>query len=234
MHERHIEILEAVVDLYVKDAEPVSSRQIAHYFDHSLSPATIRNILSELEELGYLQQPHTSAGRIPTDQGYRFYVNRLRARQLPHSEQRRIVAEYVTGTNKGTARARQLSRVLARRSRALAISGWLNHQEIQEAGLSEIVNQSDEVDVIREISHFIDRLDSYLSDLVDIAPLNATVFIGTENPFFNTKHTSFIIRTIKKPDGDVLLILAGPKRMRYAQNVSLLNSVANIINQQNL
>ena len=70
-------ILTAIVHCFIQNAEPIGSRTISKRFDFGLSPATIRNVMSDLEDLGFLEQPHTSAGRIPTDKGYRFYVNHL-------------------------------------------------------------------------------------------------------------------------------------------------------------
>ena len=70
-------ILQAIVDDYIKTADPVGSRTIARRHDMSISPATIRNEMADLEDMGYLEKPHTSAGRIPSKMGYRFYVNSL-------------------------------------------------------------------------------------------------------------------------------------------------------------
>ncbi|MBD3308660.1 heat-inducible transcription repressor HrcA [candidate division KSB3 bacterium] len=77
LEERQSKILIAVVCNYITTAEPVGSRTIARKYDFDLSPATIRNIMADLEEMGFLAQPHTSAGRIPTDKGFRFYVDQL-------------------------------------------------------------------------------------------------------------------------------------------------------------
>src|SRR5437762_9788785 len=74
MDARHREVLIAVIREYVDSAEPVGSRALTKRFFPNLSPATIRNVMSDLEEMGYLASPHTSAGRIPTDAAYRFYV----------------------------------------------------------------------------------------------------------------------------------------------------------------
>ena len=74
MDARHREVLVAVIREYIDSAEPVGSRVLTKRYFPSLSPATIRNVMSDLEEMGYLAQPHTSAGRIPTDKAYRFYV----------------------------------------------------------------------------------------------------------------------------------------------------------------
>jgi len=77
LSEREYRVLEAVVRTYVETAEPAGSRTIARRFKLGISPATIRNTMSDLEEKGYLYHPHTSAGRMPTDRGYRMYVNTL-------------------------------------------------------------------------------------------------------------------------------------------------------------
>ena len=77
LDERKIKILNAIIKNYLETGEPVGSRTISKYTDLNLSSATIRNEMSDLEDLGYIVQPHTSAGRIPSDKGYRFYVNNL-------------------------------------------------------------------------------------------------------------------------------------------------------------
>lgn len=77
LNERKKKILQIIIEDYISSAEPVGSRTIARKYDLGLSPATIRNEMSDLELLGYLEQPHTSAGRIPSAQAYRFYVDAL-------------------------------------------------------------------------------------------------------------------------------------------------------------
>ena len=77
LDDRKVTILKAIIKTYLETGEPVGSRTISKYTDLKLSPATIRNEMSDLEEMGYIQQPHTSAGRIPSDKGYRFYVDQI-------------------------------------------------------------------------------------------------------------------------------------------------------------
>ena len=77
LDERKIKILNAIIQTYLETGEPVGSRTISRFTDLKLSSATIRNEMSDLEEMGYILQPHTSAGRIPSDKGYRFYVDHL-------------------------------------------------------------------------------------------------------------------------------------------------------------
>ena len=77
LDERKTKILKAIIQTYLETGEPVGSRTISKYTDLNLSSATIRNEMSDLEEMGYILQPHTSAGRIPSDKGYRLYVDEL-------------------------------------------------------------------------------------------------------------------------------------------------------------
>ena len=77
LSERKTKILHAIIKNYLETGEPVGSRTISKYTDLNLSSATIRNEMADLEELGYIMQPHTSAGRIPSDKGYRWYVDML-------------------------------------------------------------------------------------------------------------------------------------------------------------
>ena len=89
--ERKLKILQAIISDYVSSAEPVGSRNLSRKYDLGISPATIRNEMSDLEEMGYLTHPHTSAGRVPSDKAYRLYVNELmKKKELTVSEKRKI------------------------------------------------------------------------------------------------------------------------------------------------
>ncbi len=77
LDERKVTILKAIIKTYLETGEPVGSRTISKSLDIKLSSATIRNEMSDLEEMGLIVQPHTSAGRIPSDKGYRFYVDQI-------------------------------------------------------------------------------------------------------------------------------------------------------------
>lgn len=91
--ERKLKILQAIISDYVKSAEPVGSRTLSKRFDLGISPATIRNEMSDLEEMGYLTHPHTSAGRVPSDKAYRLYVNNLMQKQELSVEAKNLIAD---------------------------------------------------------------------------------------------------------------------------------------------
>src|SRR3954468_18409581 len=94
LSERELRVLEAVVQTYIETAEPAGSQTIARRFGLGVSPATIRNTMSELEDKGFLFHPHTSAGRIPTDRAYRVYVDAIMRLPPPsHEQQHTLRAE---------------------------------------------------------------------------------------------------------------------------------------------
>ncbi len=91
--ERKLKILQAIISDYVRSAEPVGSRTLSKKFDLGISPATIRNEMSDLEEMGYLTHPHTSAGRVPSDKAYRLYVNHLMKKHELTPVEKKLIAE---------------------------------------------------------------------------------------------------------------------------------------------
>src|SRR4051812_17863076 len=98
LNERERRILEAVIQTYVETAQPAGSRSLAHKFGLGVSPATIRNTMSDLEEKGYLFHPHASAGRVPTDVAYRVYVDSLiPIKPATANERRRLSAQIAAG-----------------------------------------------------------------------------------------------------------------------------------------
>lgn len=114
LSDRTRNILEAIIDEHIATAEPVGSRTVARRHQLGLSPATIRNVMADLEELGFLQSPHTSAGRVPTDKGYRFYVDSLlQVRKLTSSEQKKIDSRYQLQGRKVEEVLRDVSKTLS-------------------------------------------------------------------------------------------------------------------------
>ena len=114
LDERKKKILQAVIRNYLETGEPVGSRTISKYTDLNLSSATIRNEMADLEEMGYIFQPHTSAGRIPSDKGYRFYVDAMmEEKEREFAEMREMKGVLVERQNKVETLLKQVARVLA-------------------------------------------------------------------------------------------------------------------------
>lgn len=114
LDERKKKILWAVVQDYIATAEPVGSRTIARKYNLGISPATIRNEMADLDELGYLEQPYTSAGRIPSQEGYRYYVDHLMQPETPGEEEKKLInANY-------QAKVKSISEVIERTGQLLS------------------------------------------------------------------------------------------------------------------
>lgn len=95
MNERKVKILEAIIRDYIQTGDPVGSRTISKKYDLGVSSATIRNEMADLEELGFIMQPHTSSGRIPSDKGYRLYVDTLMEKQSINPDVERVISEMI-------------------------------------------------------------------------------------------------------------------------------------------
>jgi len=230
METKHI--LERLVKEYITTARPVGSTYLVECLDAPVSSATMRHMLHDLEEEGFIYQPHTSAGRIPTDKGYRYYVDHVLAKQLLPREPERIVAEFQAIQQHSRDTSRVTPRVLARLSGTVAISGWVESGAVHEAGWQELVKQPEAQDsaVLAEIAGFMDTMDHYLEELAELGQGGVRVLIGQENQFSPTGHTSWLVRTVTPRRREpIVLVLAGAKRMPYDRHVSLLEGVASIL-----
>jgi len=118
---RHLEILNAIVRSYIETGEPVGSRTISKSRRESLSPATIRNVMADLSDEGYLSQPHTSAGRVPTEKAFRLYVSALTASRLAAAEDQRLRSEFSLLHTVG-ARVERSSHILVELTRNVGIA----------------------------------------------------------------------------------------------------------------
>src|SRR6266849_1862742 len=119
--ERNRQILSAIVRTYIETGEPVSSRAISRRHIESLSPATIRNVMADLEEEGYLYQPHTSAGRVPTSAGYRFFVQHVSQDAQLGKDERDWIHNELAAAETPEQVMERASHVLATVSQALGI-----------------------------------------------------------------------------------------------------------------
>jgi transcriptional regulator of heat shock response len=233
LDERKAAVLEAVINLYIKTAEPVGSKVITEEFDLGVSPATVRNDMAALEEGGYLVQPHTSAGRIPTDKGYRYYVDSLRemismaednvtALQAKLAELKRMETEDLL---------HEISSLLANQSATISLV--LSPGSQRRAyfwGVSQILHQPEFVDTRRVefLMEFLEgenRLTAYLMN--EITEPTVHVRIGSENRVSELNDLSLVAAGYSR-DGEPAGIvgLLGPKRMDYGQAIPMVDLTA--------
>lgn len=136
LDDRKNKVLQAIIDDYVATAEPVGSRTIARKYQLGVSPATIRNEMSDLEELGYLEQPHTSAGRVPSDRGYRYYVDCLmESRSLAPGDEEVIRRTFERKVREIDTLVRETARLLAETTHLTAV---MSGPQIRKAHFREL------------------------------------------------------------------------------------------------
>lgn len=231
MDYRHAHLLKGLVEEYIATGRPVGSLRLLEVLDVSVSSATVRNMLRLLEDEGYIMQPHTSAGRIPTDMGYRYYIDRLTFKDPSEKRLKTLESQYKEYQEEYERPARAAAKMLAELAHAMAVGGWMHARDIQGAGMSQVFEDEEEnQEAAREISVLFDNIEQYAHAFADQNSNAVQVYIGSENPVFETEHTSMIVKTMRLPTGEMaLLLLAGPKRMPYKRNVVLLNTLASII-----
>lgn len=229
---RHAHILKGLVEEYIATGKPVGSERLLEVLDVSVSSATVRSVLRDLEEEGYIAQPHTSAGRIPTDLGYRYYVDNLSFKEPTEKRVRALEESYKEYQEEYTHPARAAAKLLAEFTHSLAMGGWMDSQDMYASGMSELLEEDEEDSrtVAKEVSHLFDNMEQYAPEFADASSRGVQVYIGGENPIFASPHTSMVMKTIELPTGEIaLLLIAGPKRMPYRKNVALLSALASIL-----
>ncbi len=135
LDDRKKSILKAVIDDYIETAEPVGSKSLVNKYNFNVSPATIRNEMAELEELGYLEHPHTSSGRVPSDQGYRAYVDSLlHVEELPADEEEKIRLVMRDSLDELTGLIRKASNILSEKTgyASVALSPQVRRSHLQQ------------------------------------------------------------------------------------------------------
>jgi transcriptional regulator of heat shock response len=168
---------------------------------------------------------------VPTDRGYRYYVDHVVDVALKLAERRRIERAFEELYQHYQEWPRTAAKLLASVAHTAAVTATLQSSDIYEEGLGEILQQldQDQWETAREVSVILDAIQEYIPGLAQGLPPRPTVFIGTENPVLRARHTSLIIRKTTLPGGaSVLLMITGPKRMSYQRNRALLDFVAEL------
>src|SRR4030042_5764665 len=232
--DRQKNLLSVVVKEFTNTAVPVGSKHIAKKYTFDISSATIRSEMNELEDAGYLFQPHTSAGRIPTDEGYRYFVEKIMPdRDLSKAEQQKLQAELLKLKAKNTRLERTAAKLLSSLSGNLAISGVIEKDEFFDFGMRELLDEPEfqETDDLCRLAETLDYIDERVDQLVGRLKDNEVkIFIGKENPIKEISNLSMMVWPYRPKSGEKgILALMGPKRMRYAKNKSLIQYMKKLL-----
>lgn len=232
MNKRQEEIIAAVIEEYTDTAVPVPSEMIAKKYITEVSPATVRNDMNVLEKDGYLYQPHVSAGRIPTDKGYRYFVETImKDRELSKDDQRKLQTEVLKLKAQNTRLMRTTAKLLSSYSGGLAISSL--EREFSDFGIRGLLENPEfkEVDEFCKVAEILDYIDENVSSMLKgVKDGETKIFIGTDNPIKNIPNCSMVVSPYKTKKGERgVLAIIGPKRMKYAKNKSLLEYMKKLL-----
>ncbi len=256
MSSRKDNIFEHIVESYIETAEPVGSRALSKKYALGLSPASIRNVMADLEEQGYLKQPHTSAGRIPTDKGYRYYVDCLMSKEeLPEKEKQWVRKELAKAkTIEGMAD--KVSKIISELTENAAIIyiknlrrvSFLNHllEELVETeklmdffeeepelfieGAFRIFDQPEfqNTQKIRSLLQAFDEKYNFFEILAhDLEEEGVHVHIGSENSAGRLGEVSLVVKDCTLGRTPFGgVAVVGPTRMKYAKVVAVVEYLA--------
>jgi heat-inducible transcriptional repressor len=229
MNERQQSILIEIVIEYIRKAVPIGSKLVVDNYHEDVSPATVRNDMVKLEEMGYLTQPHTSAGRIPTEDGYRYFIDT----RLDYDGFliKKDIDEMVTGMKDleidkeedNQVRIKKIAKILAEKLN-LGVFVAFSSSVVYYTGLANIFSQP-EFQNIRSVHNFssvIDQLDEVMTRIYHHVE-DLKVEIGEEN------RIALDCGTVMFKQEDILFGILGPQRMDYQQSVCYLNFIREIL-----
>ena len=225
MEPRLSHLLRILVDEFISTAEPVGSQSLVDRYRLDVSPATVRNWFSELEEEGFVMQPHTSGGRIPTELGFRTYVSLfVQPKPVSKRDHDQLVKAATIPSDDGR-RLKAVSKMLAELSGQACVAG-LNEADTFYTGLSQLFTHPEFQNWQRVVSltEVLDHLDEALLGLRRQRFDIPKVFIGRECPF------GPICGTVMVSTGDGLIGILGPMRMDYQYTFSLMQTALEILN----
>lgn len=222
MNERKQLILNTIIKEYISTGVPVSSGVLVEKYSLEVSPATVRNDMVYLENEGHIVQPHTSAGRIPTEIAYKFYLDNISDKKLNQKDLNIIKDNLVSRNEQGF---KQVAKDIARISGQTVF--WAFHKNsLYYTGVSNLLNQPEfkQADVIYDISLIIDHMDETIEKIFEGLPLNENVvLLGAENPFGDMCGTIMFKYKYKNNMG--LFGIMGPVRMDYQYCLSVANFI---------
>jgi heat-inducible transcriptional repressor len=236
MSSRRLEILRAIVDEYVATQEPVGSKAIAERHGLGISPATIRNEMAVLEDEGLITQPHTSAGRIPTDLGYRVFVDKLATVKPLSPAERRAIETFLDEANNLEQLMRRSAKLLADITKQVAVITYpiigenTGSEKMAISGTANLARSGE--DLGSTLSPILEALEEQvvLMRLLDEANSTVHVRIGREQIETNLQTTSLVSVGYGANSAQLGAVgVLGPTRMDYAGSIAAVDAVARYV-----
>jgi len=227
---RQQKILNTIIKEYTKTGEPVSSQLLEEKYDFGIGSGMIRIEMQKLTDKGYLLQPHTSAGRIPTDKSYRFFVDNLLNRGFSINERVEEIEEIFREEDDVFRLASRLTKFLAEETSSLAILNLPERDFIFKEGWEELLKEPElfERDFFSDFAKAIEQFDQSFKDFEFNSGIK--VYIGKESRVPKAKNLSVISAKCRLPNKEkATLTILGPKRMNYDKNINLVHSLTKFL-----
>lgn len=231
--ERQEAILNAIIEEHIKRAEPIGSQLLAEHYDFGIKKAMLRREMQRLTEENYLKQSHASAGRIPTDRGYRFFVNKFLEEELVPNDISSLLPPDLNAIDDKIIFFHRLAKSISEATSELVLGYLADINLLLKEGWEKAFQQPELQD-----SQYLNQFIAFISKIekeLDILKFESDyqIYIGRENPLVKTDDFSMLIAKCKLSQvEDIFLTIIGPKRMPYRENIRLLRSVAEFL--QNL
>jgi transcriptional regulator of heat shock response len=228
MKERQKKILLAIIESYITSAEPVGSKKLMSEYNFNVSSATIRNEMAELEAGDFISQPHTSSGRIPTEIGFRMFIDEMVEESFPEIHNLEKEIEVHLQENKQEEYIRYILGVLTKMSQGVAFMS-LPTGKSYLLGISNLLMQPEFRKSSYEASTIIKILEDHdnFLDLLEKLPITnkVNIFLGKENILPEIQSCSIIASKIEQENYKGYIGILGPMRMHYPKNVALIKVI---------
>jgi transcriptional regulator of heat shock response len=234
MNQRTGQILEAAIQEFIDTGEPVSSGWLYKEYDFGIKPAMIRLELDVLEEEGYLEQPHHSAGRVPTDKGYEFFAEKVLGTGGGVNNTANVERSRANDGLKNLFEHHEWANLMGQLSTELgllSVAADLARDMVYKAGLEQLVNNLDWEDraalrsVIRDFEEVDERLASAAGRMGDATADGPQVFIGKKSPVTRSENLSVVCGNYKVGDTVISIFAIGPKRMDYKKTIRIFKNL---------
>jgi len=230
MNLRQQQLLNEIIVRYTETALPVSSLQLADAGSFDVSPATIRNDMAVLEAEGYITQPHTSSGRIPTEKGYRYFIQHSLQEKELAGRQRQTLEDVAAQRQQPDVAMRELAKAVAQVS-SLASFVAAEPGQAYVTGFGNLLAQPEfsHNELARELAATVDRFDELLERLFGVSAENISILIGAQNPV--SRNCATVLLHYRTRHGQGLVGLFGPVRMDYERNSAILRHASHVIHE---
>lgn len=229
MNPRQQKLIKSIIENYIKTCQPIASGFLVGKVAEHLSPATVRNEMATLEKEGYIFQPHTSAGRIPTEKAYRFYVdNYLNSERKLTDREKQILNELKKQNVEDREKIKNFAKAIAHLSKQ-GVMVTFSECDNYYTGVSNIFSQPEfhDSNLVVNLSSVIDRLDNKVIDLINKKRTAPEILIGKQNPIGGD--CSLIVFNYQIGQYKGIIGLLGPMRMEYQKNYTLLKESVKLL-----